>query len=31
MIELFAFAQEQPALFADGAEFTTEDNDFPFG
>ena len=31
MIELFAFAQERPELFADGAEFTTEDNDFPFG
>ncbi|QYO76347.1 GntR family transcriptional regulator [Devosia salina] len=31
MIELFAFAQERPQLFADGAEFTTEDNDFPFG
>ena len=31
MVELFAFAQEQPALFADGAEFTTDDNDFPFG
>ena len=31
MIELFAFAQERPELFADGAEFTAEDNDFPFG
>jgi len=31
MIELFAFAQEHPELFADGAEFTTDDNDFPFG
>lgn len=31
MIELFAFAQERPAIFADGHEFTTEDNDFPFG
>lgn len=31
MIELFAFAQEQPELFADGHDFTTEDNDFPFG
>ena len=31
MIELFAFAQERPSLFADGHEFTAEDNDFPFG
>lgn len=31
MVELFAFAQERPELFADGAEFTTEDHDFPFG
>lgn len=31
MVELFAFAQDHPALFADGAEFTTDSNDFPFG
>ncbi|MCP8884780.1 GntR family transcriptional regulator [Devosia sp. XJ19-1] len=31
MIELFAFAQERPTLFADGAEFTAQDNDFPYG
>lgn len=31
MIELFAFAREHPDLFADGAEFTVETDDFPFG
>jgi GntR family transcriptional regulator, rspAB operon transcriptional repressor len=31
MIELFAFAREHPHLFADGAEFTADTNDFPFG
>jgi GntR family transcriptional regulator, rspAB operon transcriptional repressor len=31
MIELFAFAQSHPDLFADGSEFTTETADFPFG
>lgn len=31
MVELFAFAQDHPSLFADGAEFTTDSNDFPFG
>jgi len=31
MVELFAFAREHPGLFADGAEFANDDNDFPFG
>ena len=31
MVELFAFAREHPSLFADGADWTAEDNDFPFG
>jgi DNA-binding GntR family transcriptional regulator len=31
MVELFAFAQQHPSLFADGNDFTAEDNDFPFG
>jgi DNA-binding GntR family transcriptional regulator len=31
MIELFAFAGENPDIFADGHDFTPEDNDFPFG
>ncbi|SMQ75927.1 DNA-binding transcriptional regulator, GntR family [Devosia lucknowensis] len=31
MVELFAFAQAHPSLFADGHDFTAEDNDFPFG
>jgi len=31
MVELFAFAGEQPELFADGAEFTPDKGDFPFG
>ncbi|ODT66156.1 MAG: hypothetical protein ABS75_28480 [Pelagibacterium sp. SCN 63-23] len=31
MIELFAFAREHPALFADGAAFATDQVDFPFG
>ncbi|UYN98305.1 MAG: GntR family transcriptional regulator [Devosia sp.] len=31
MVELFAFAQDHPSLFADGDAFTAEDNDFPFG
>lgn len=31
MIELFAFARQHPELFADGAEFTADTGDFPFG
>jgi DNA-binding GntR family transcriptional regulator len=31
MVELFAFAVDHPELFADGAEFTPETDDFPFG
>ncbi len=31
MVELFAFAGERPELFADGAQFSPADNDFPFG
>ncbi len=31
MVELFAFAGDHPELFADGAEFTADENDFPFG
>ncbi|MFC3703853.1 GntR family transcriptional regulator [Devosia honganensis] len=31
MIELFAFARDHPALFADGAEFAADTADFPFG
>ena len=31
MVELFAFAREHPDLFADGAEFADDPNDFPFG
>ncbi|QQR39518.1 GntR family transcriptional regulator [Devosia rhizoryzae] len=31
MVELFAFAQEHPELFADGADFAADTNDFPFG
>jgi Transcriptional regulators len=31
MIELFAFAGDHPDIFADGHDFTSEDNDFPFG
>ncbi len=31
MVELFAFAAQHPDLFADGAEFTPETDDFPFG
>jgi DNA-binding GntR family transcriptional regulator len=31
MVELFAFAAEQPDLFADGAEFAPDKDDFPFG
>ncbi|WIY52406.1 GntR family transcriptional regulator [Devosia sp. YIM 151766] len=31
MVELFAFAGEHPELFADGAEFTPDKDDFPFG
>ncbi|KKB07537.1 GntR family transcriptional regulator [Devosia chinhatensis] len=31
MVELFAFAAERPGLFADGAEFTPDTDDFPFG
>jgi DNA-binding GntR family transcriptional regulator len=31
MVELFAFAAEQPDLFADGADFTPDTDDFPFG
>ncbi len=31
IIELFAFARENPALFADGTEFTADTNEFPFG
>jgi GntR family transcriptional regulator, rspAB operon transcriptional repressor len=31
MIELFAFARQHPQLFADGADFTADTGDFPFG
>ncbi len=31
MVELFAFAAEHPGLFADGAEFAPDKDDFPFG
>lgn len=31
MVELFAFARTHPELFADGAEFTSDTADFPFG
>jgi GntR family transcriptional regulator, rspAB operon transcriptional repressor len=31
MIELFAFARQNPQLFADGADFTADKGDFPFG
>ncbi|ODT65511.1 MAG: hypothetical protein ABS75_31180 [Pelagibacterium sp. SCN 63-23] len=31
MVELFAFATQQPELFADGAEFAPDKDDFPFG
>lgn len=31
MVELFAFAREHPGLFADGAEFAADTDDFPFG
>lgn len=31
MIELFAFATDHPLMFADGAEFTANKDDFPFG
>ena len=31
MVELFAFASEHPELFADGAAFTPDTDDFPFG
>lgn len=31
MVELFAFAGEHPELFADGADFTPDRDDFPFG
>lgn len=31
MVELFAFAREHPDLFADGAEFAANGDDFPFG
>jgi DNA-binding GntR family transcriptional regulator len=31
MVELFAFAADHPDLFADGADFTPDTDDFPFG
>jgi DNA-binding GntR family transcriptional regulator len=31
MVELFAFAREQPSLFADGATLGTDSDSFPFG
>jgi DNA-binding GntR family transcriptional regulator len=31
MVELFAFAREHPALFADGATLGTDKDSFPFG
>lgn len=31
MVELFAFAVDNPEFFADGAEFTPDRYDFPFG
>lgn len=31
MVELFAFAREHPALFADGATLGTDSDSFPFG
>ena len=31
MVELFAFAVDHPELFADGAAFTPDKDDFPFG
>ncbi len=31
MVELFAFARERPALFADGATLGTDKDSFPFG
>lgn len=31
MVELFAFARENPALFADGATLGTDKDSFPFG